>query len=62
MTPCCDEPSLLPAYIWRWPFKGVYCLCCGEATMTCSRPLEWVFEVFLLPFWDGSIHVMRDSR
>lgn len=54
---CCGSPSLLPAYVWFWPFRAVYCQCCGEVTPTSGRFLEAIWTFVVAPFWDGRVKV-----
>lgn len=59
---CCEQPALLEAYAWFWPFRAAYCQCCGETTLLVGRVLEEVWRTFVWPFWDGRVKVIRSPR
>ena len=54
---CCAKPDLRRCWIPCWPFRGKHCLNCYETTSDMGWLLEWVWRVFVWPFWGGHIEV-----
>lgn len=32
-----------------------------DLILTCNKFLQWVFEIFFAPFWDGGVHIWEED-
>lgn len=54
---CCTRPDYRECYVWFWPFKGKYCRNCEKVIGDTGRILDWMWQFFIWPFWDGRVKV-----
>lgn len=54
---CCTRPSYADGFIMHKWFPAAVCRNCGEVISTWGWLREWIFRLFLWPFWDGAVHV-----
>lgn len=58
---CCTKPNHTTAWTPCKPFKARYCYNCEEVMLDVGPVLDWVWGVFVAPFWTGRV-IVEDHK